>query len=148
MNKHPYIRAYLAGIAVPTAILLVVMSAYTIMRYLLNVPIPIERVIVFPMAAVPNAWGLWNVLYVAFCERRHISLGLFGAALLLVLVPGGYLVARLLHFDIPHIVLMALPFSLPVGAILYYLVWKHIVGFLNALLGVSQTSALATPGRP
>jgi hypothetical protein len=137
MSKHRYIRAYLAGIAVPTVILLVVMSAYTIMRYLLNVPVPIERVIVFPMAAVPNAWGLWNVLYVAFFERRHISLGLFGAALLLLVVPGGYIVTRLLHFDIPHVVLMALPFNLPVGAILYYLAWKHIVGFLNAELEIA-----------
>jgi len=26
MNKHPYLRAYLAGIAVPTAVLLVIMT--------------------------------------------------------------------------------------------------------------------------
>ena len=63
MNKHPYLRAYLAGIAVPTVFLLVGMTAYTVIRYVYAVPIPIERVIVFPMAAVPNAWGLWNVLY-------------------------------------------------------------------------------------
>ena len=66
MNKHPYLRAYLAGIAVPTLFLLVAMTAYTIVRYVYKVPIPIERVIIFPMAAVPNAWGLWNVLYRAF----------------------------------------------------------------------------------
>jgi hypothetical protein len=30
-----------------------------------NVPVPIERVIVFPMAVVPNLWGAWNVLRVA-----------------------------------------------------------------------------------
>lgn len=136
MNKHPYIRAYLAGIAVPTLFLLVVMSAYTTIRHVCQVPISIERVIVFPMAVVPNAWGLWNVLYVAFLERRHIPLGLFGGALLLLLVPGGYVVTRLLNFDIPHFVLVAAPFSLPIALILYYLVWKHIVGFLNAELGI------------
>jgi len=67
MHKHPFLRAYLAGIAIPTAFLLALMTAYTIDRYVYeNVPIPIERVIVFPMAAVPNAWGLWNVIYVPF----------------------------------------------------------------------------------
>ena len=81
MNKHPYLRAYLAGIAVPTVFLLVAMIGYTIVRYVYDVPIPVERVIVFPMAAVPNAWGLWNVLYRAFIADRHISLGVFGGAL-------------------------------------------------------------------
>ncbi|HVH50301.1 MAG TPA: hypothetical protein VM781_01445, partial [Candidatus Bathyarchaeia archaeon] len=62
MNKHPFLRAYLAGIAVPTAFLLVVMTGYTCARYVWDIPAPIERVIVFPMAFVPNLWGLWNVL--------------------------------------------------------------------------------------
>src|SRR5208337_4644748 len=87
MNKHPYLRAYLAGIAVPTVVLLVGMTAYTIIRYVWDVPIPIERVIVFPMAAVPNAWGLWNVLYRACFAGRRVSLGVFGAALLLLVIP-------------------------------------------------------------
>ncbi len=137
MNKHPYLRAYLAGIGVPTVFLLVAMTGYTIVRYVYNVPIPIERVIVFPMAAVPNAWGLWNVLYRAFLAPRHISLGLFGGALPLLLAPSGYLIARLLGFTVPHEVFSVSPFALPVALILYYLVWKHIVGFLNAELGVA-----------
>jgi len=45
------------------------MTSYTVIRYVWDVPIAIERVIVFPMAAVPNAWGLWNVLYRAFFGR-------------------------------------------------------------------------------
>ena len=49
MNRHPYLRAYLAGIACPTVFLLVVMTAYTIIRYVYNVPIPVERVIMFPL---------------------------------------------------------------------------------------------------
>src|SRR5208282_2435250 len=130
MNKHPYLRAYLAGIAVPTVFLLVIMTNYTIIRYVWNVPVPIERVIVFPMAAVPNAWGLWNVLYLAFMGRRGVSLGVFGGALPLLLAPGGYVVTRLLGFMIPHVVLSVAPFALPVGLIVYYLVWKYFVGFL------------------
>lgn len=136
MNKHPYVRAYLAGIAVPTIFLLVVMSAYTVIRYVWAIPIPIERIIVFPMAAVPNAWGLWNVLYVAFVEKRHFSLGLFGGVLPLLLAPGGYVVTRLLSFTVPHEVFEWAPFALPIGLVIYYLVWKYFVGFLNAELGI------------
>lgn len=137
MNKHPYLRAYMAGIAIPTVFLLAVMTSYTIHRYVYDMPIPIERVIVFPMAAIPNAWGLWNVIYVAFLQKRHVSLGLFGGALPLLLVPGGYLVTRLLQFTIPEVVLHALPFALPIALIVYYLAWKYFVGFLNAELGIA-----------
>jgi|SRR5208283_2288275 len=137
MNKHPYLRAYLAGIAVPTVFLLVPITVYTIGRYVYHDPTPIERVIVFPMAVVPNAWGLWNVLYRAFLAPRHAPLGLFGCALPLLLFPFGYLIARLLRFAIPHEVFHAAPFAIPVALIIYYFVWKHIVGFLNAELGVA-----------
>lgn len=137
MNKHPYLRAYMAGIAIPTVFLLFVMTAYTIDRYVYDIAIPIERVIVFPMAAIPNAWGLWNVIYVAFLQKRQVPLGLFGVALPLLLVPGGYLVTRLLNFAIPEFVLHALPFALPIALIVYYLAWKYFVGFLNAELGIA-----------
>lgn len=137
MNKHPFLRAYLAGIAVPTVFLLVAMTVYTIVRFVYDVPIPIERVIVFPMAAVPNAWGLWNVLYRAFIAPRHISLGVFGGALPLLLAPCGYLIARLVGFTVPHEVLSWAPFALPEALIAYYLLWKYFVGFLNAELNVA-----------
>jgi len=137
MNKHPYLRAYLAGIAVPTVFLLLVITGYTVIRYVWDVPIPIERVIVFPMAAVPNAWGLWNVLYRAFFAGRRVSLGVFGGALPLLLAPGGYVVTRLLGFTVPHQVFVVAPFAFPVGLIVYYLVWKYFVGFLNAELGIA-----------
>lgn len=137
MYKHPFLRAYLAGIAIPTAVLIVVVAGYTIIRYVYDFPVPIERVIVFPMAAVPNAWGLWNVLYVAFLEKRHVSLGLFGAVLPLLLAPGGYLVTRVLNFTVPQGVFHVAPFALPIALVLYYLLWKYSVGFLNAELGIS-----------
>ena len=137
MNKHPLLRAYLAGIAVPTAFLLIIMAVYALIRYVYAVPIAVEKVIVFPMAAVPNVWGLWNVLYQALRQRRHFSLGIFGAVLPLLLAPGGYFVTRLLHFSIPPEVLHVAPFALPIGMIVYYLVWKYFVGFLNAELGIA-----------
>ena len=137
MNRHHYLRAYLAGIAVPTVFLLVAMTVYTIVRYGCGMPIPIERLIVFPMALVPNAWGLWNVLYRASGARRHISLGIFGGGLPLLLAPGGYFMARLLNFPVPHVVFSLAPVALPIGLIIYYLLWKHIVGFLNTELEIA-----------
>src|SRR5260370_37199615 len=64
MNQHAYLRAYLAGIAVPTVFLLVVMTGYCVLRYIYHFPVPVERVIVFPMAVVPNACVLWYILFV------------------------------------------------------------------------------------
>jgi hypothetical protein len=136
MQKLTSLRAYLAGSAIPTGTLLLIMTVYTIMRFVYDVPVPVERLIVFPMAAVPNAWGLWNLLWVAVLEKRRISLGIFGGALPLLLIPAGLLVTRLVSFSIPDEVLHYIPFLLVIAPILYYLVWKHFVGFLNAELGL------------
>src|SRR5215467_13594153 len=147
MNKHPYLRAYLAGICVPTIFLVVVATAFTILRYVINIPVPIERVIVFPMAFVPNLWGLWNIVFLVWRDKLHLSLGLHGALLPFLLVPLGFLVTSLLHFSVPALATHVFPFpTLAVIAafcanglaalILYYLAWKYLVGFLNAELGI------------
>jgi hypothetical protein len=137
MNKHPYLRAYLAGIAVPSVFLLVAMTVYATSRYAYNFPVPIERVIIFPMAIVPAAWGMWNVLYVAVFAKRRFPLGLYGSALPLVLIPCAYVVTRLVEFPIPREVASAFPFAAAGALVLYYLVWKYFVGFLNAELGIA-----------
>lgn len=137
MNQHPYLRAYMAGIVVPTLVLLVVMTVFTVARYVCDVPLQIERVIVFPLTAVPNLWGLWNIIYVALLSRRHVSIGLFGAVLPFLLAPGGWLIAHLVGFPIPAVVYRLAPYFFPIGVIAYYLVWKHIVGRLNAIVGIA-----------
>jgi hypothetical protein len=138
MNKHPFLRAYLAGICVPTVFLLVVAAAFTLLRYVYNFAVPIERVIVFPMAFVPNAWGLWNVLFLLWHERLHLPLGLHGALLPFLLAPLGILVTSLLNFSVPSFPLHIFPFAAPIGLIVYYLAWKYLVGALNAELGIGQ----------
>ena len=138
MMKHPYVRAYLGGIAVPTAFLLLVMSGYTFLRYAIDIPLPIERIIVFPMAVVPNLWGLWNVLYLAAFARRNVPLGIYGGILPLLIAPLGYGVARILDFSIPAIVFNAFfPIAFPLTLILYYFAWKYFVGFLNRELSIA-----------
>lgn len=137
MNQHTYLRAYLAGIAIPTPFLLVIITGFCIARYVYNVPIPIERVIIFPMAVVPNVWGLWNVLYLALHSRYNIPIGAHGAVLPFLFAPVGYFVARILGFPIPSFALHAFPIGFLVGVIVYYLAWKHLVSFLNAELSIA-----------
>ena len=133
MNQHPYLRAYMAGIVVPTLLLLLGVTAFTVARYVYEMPLAIERLIIFPMTVVPNLWGLWNVIWVALLARRHVSIGMFGALLPFVLAPGGLLLAHLFRFDIPHLV----PYLFPIGMIIYYLMWKHVVARLNAIIGIA-----------
>ena len=137
MNKHPYLRAYMAGIAVPTFVLLFVMTAYTVFRLIYHFPVPVERFIVFPMAVVPNLWGLWNVLFVAWRRRVRLSLGLHGALLPILLGPLGLLASALLKFSIPGFAAHAFPVLAPLALIVYYFAWKYFVGFLNRVLDLA-----------
>jgi hypothetical protein len=134
----------MAGIVVPTVFLLIIMCIYAYNRYYFEVssqfviPLPsapLDRAILFPMAVVPNVWGAWNMLYLALRSRVRLSLGLHGALLPLVLMPAGYALARSLDvFDIQW--QYALP-MVPVGMAIYFLLWKHVVGFLNREVGVA-----------
>jgi hypothetical protein len=45
-------------------------------------------------------------------------------------------VAGILHFQIPAIAGHVFPFAVPFVLIIYYLAWKHLVGSLNAELGI------------
>jgi hypothetical protein len=145
--NHPYLRAYMAGIVVPTAFLLVPMTAFTLLRFVFEVPVPIERVVVFPMALIPNLFGLWNILYVALRSRRRLSIGAHGALLPFVLIPVGLtlgMVLGVIRVDqdgVQAFQAVRLPYArgvfvLLVVVIVYYLVWKYIIGFLNDLVGI------------
>jgi hypothetical protein len=137
MNQHPYLRAYMAGIVVPTVLLLVAATAFTILRYVYNVPIPLERVIVFPMAFVPNIWGLWNVLFVVLRPRWQHPIGLHGALLPFLLAPLGMVLTSVLNFQIPGFATHFLPIAAPIALIIYYLSWKYLVGSLNRIVNLA-----------
>jgi hypothetical protein len=136
VNKHPYLRAYLAGIAVPTMFMVMVLISFILARFVYQVPIAIERLLVFPMAAVPNLWGLWNMLYVRLNPRYRLPLGIHGAALVLLLAPIGLTLAKALDIWIVTPTPTLIVTVLPVVLVVYYLAWKQIVGFFNQLLGV------------
>lgn len=144
MRTHPYVRAYMAGIVVPTLFLLVVVAIDAYQKYYFEVsnqfviPLasrPLERALLFPMAVVPNVWGLWNMLYLRLRRRVPLSLGAHGALLVVFLIPGGIGLARL--FDTFAIQWQfALP-MFPIGMAVYYLAWKHVVAFLNEEMGIA-----------
>lgn len=144
MRPHPYLRAYMAGIVVPTLFLLVTVVVQAFRSYYFEVPsqfvlgypaLPLDRAFLFPMAVVPNAWGLWNVLYLALRSRVRLPVGVFGSLLVLVLVPAGVALTRL--FDTFTIQMdLAVP-MIPIGMGVYYLAWKYAVGPLNAEVGIA-----------
>jgi hypothetical protein len=137
MNQHPYLRAYMAGVVVPTIFLLVGATVFAMARYVYNFPVPVERVIVFPMAFVPNAWGLWNVLFVAFRSRLQIPIGLHGALLPFLLAPLGIVLLSILNFSIPGFATRFFPIVAPLVLIAYYLAWKYLVGSLNRIVNLA-----------
>ena len=75
----------------------------------------------FPMAVVPNTWGLWNMLYLRL--RPRVSLGLFGALLVPLLIPGGIALAAVFDTFTTQWQ-FALP-MFPVGMAVSYLAWKY-----------------------
>jgi len=137
MNKHSYLRAYMAGIVPPTIFFLVIATVFYMWRYVYDVPVPVERVLIFPMAVVPNLWGLWNVLFIASHERTHLSIGVHGALLPFVLGPLGILLTHALDFPAVPYAGRIFPIAAPIALIAYYLVWKYLVSFFNGVLAIA-----------
>ncbi|MGO9340596.1 MAG: hypothetical protein ACLPY1_24245 [Terracidiphilus sp.] len=148
MNTHPFLRAYLAGIFLPTLVLPILLTVFIVARIVIQVPVPIEQVMIFPMAIVPSLFGLWNMLYLASHTSVHHPIGLHGAVLPLLMAPIGALVAT--HLNVLEIgshgvvwfQTCAVPYFLVAPGFLfamaaYYLVWKYIVGNLNRVLGIA-----------
>lgn len=148
MNSHPYLRAFLAGAFVPTLGLPVMLTGFILLRLALDLPFPFERGLVFPMALVPSLWALWNMLWLGSHSRTGLPIGIHGAILPLLLLPGGATLATSLgilalgangvtwfhSFYIPYAVIGGFFLGALIG---YYLAWKYIVGFLNRTLEIA-----------
>ena len=130
---HPYLRAYLSGIALPTMVIPFVILILSIAGPTSH-DFHIEDVVIFPIGLVPNAWGLWNMLFVWVQRRREIPVGVHGALLAVVIAPLAYSVQLALGKMIWTPELFAIGF--PISIVAYYLAWKLVVGRLNNLLGV------------
>src|SRR5215469_13328379 len=144
MSNHPYLRAYMAGISVPTPLLLIPLTLFFIARFVYNIPVPVERVIIFPMAIIPNLFGAWNMLHLASRSRTRLPLGIHGAILPFIIAPAGFFLGRslgFLHttsFGLVQIHYAFLAIVFPVALVIYYLVWKYLIGFFNHVVGIAE----------
>jgi hypothetical protein len=148
MNTHPYLRAYMAGIFVPTFVLPLILTVFIVARIVLKVPVPIEQAMIFPMAVVPMLFGLWNALWLCSHTRTGLPIGVHGAILPLLLMPAGACVGSCLGvltlgpggvtwFQACQVPYAYFAIFLLAGIAVYYLIWKYIVGFLNRVLGIA-----------
>ena len=146
-SAYPYVRAYMAGVTLPTIFLLVILGIFVLVRLILQVPVPLERIIVFPMAMVPNVFGLWNMLYLRLRQTRQISIGAWGALLPFLLAPLGATVACSLgflstsangvqYFGVIHASYGLLALNFCIAVVIYYLGWKYLVNFFNRVVGI------------
>ena len=150
MNPHPYLRAYLAGVFVPTLVLaLDSCHLHHCCALCLGVPFPIERFIIFPMSVVPRSSASGTCFTSArmrapICPRsswRHpafpwASHRRFQLPIVLACWQFGaerrHLVSGPVNFPT-----RSSPCGFLAGVAFYYLVWKYIVGFLNRVLGIT-----------
>jgi hypothetical protein len=148
MNTHPYLRAYLAGIFVPTLVLPLLLTVFIVVRIVLKVPVPIEQAMIFPMAVAPSLFGLWNMLYLASHTQTRMPIGLHGAILPLLMMPTGALVGSSLGvlvlgahgvtwFQACEVSYALIALFLLAALAAYYLLWKYVVGYLNRVLGIA-----------
>jgi hypothetical protein len=90
---------------------------------------PGHAVPVVPVVLLPIVWGAWNLLW----ARRHppLSIGVWGAVLGLAAAAGinAYLLATRVWFGAAALLLVFLP-------VVYWLLWRLVVGPLNEALGV------------
>ncbi len=132
MGWHRYLRAYMAGIVVPTVTTFLV--APFVVWHFFRIPDTLERAMLFPIAVNPLMWGAWNGLYTVIRRTHRVSIGWFGAALPLLLVPVGALLARYLH--ISAVTPMRAAAVLPPTMLAYYVIWRYVVAFLNGVVGL------------
>ena len=148
MNKHPFVRAYMAGAIVPTIFMLAIITVFFVVRYIYAAPVPVERAIIFPMAFVPNLFGFWNMFYLWLKPRPHLPIGCHGALLPILLVPLGATGAVKLEFleigvkgvrwfQLPVVPWAFVASALVCALVIYYLIWKYLVGFFNRVVEVA-----------
>ena len=143
MSKHVYLRAYMAGVTVPSVLLVFKLVCFcvfiTFVTFVRHFPLPVERAMVFSMALGPLLWGLWNMLYVALRRRGYLfPLGLHGAVFPLLVGPFESATVRAFGFDIPRSGPAVFLFGVVIAMVFNYLLWKYLVGFFNELAGIGS----------
>ena len=97
--------------------------------------------------------SLWAIglrmLHLASRSTTHLPLGIHGAILPFILAPLGFLLGRSLgflkatdhgfiYFGVLNVPYGHVAIVFPVVLIVYYLVWKYLIGFFNQVAGVAE----------
>lgn len=127
-----YVRAFIAGIIVPSVLLpfVLLIAVLNGRGAVLTVPI---------LHFIPMFWGIWNVLYFAFKDslpnQLDLRLLLTGAAL-------GLLVAILGVFWVHLPTMMGMDqleyYPLLAAPIIYAILWRFVVKPFNDLMGLDS----------
>ena len=128
---YPYLRAYLAGIALPTMVIPLVVAGLALYQPATAVSRGGSHHL--PDRTCANAWGLWNMFYIWVCRHRELPIGVFGAVLVFLIAPAGFAPAGGADKVVwtPALVAVGLP-----AYRLLRIAWKHVVARLNDLLGI------------
>lgn len=133
-TKH--LHAYLAGAAVPTVLLPVMLVTYCAVRSQINPDIGLERMMQFPLALAPLVWGVWNVVWASQPEQQRLPLGVHGAVVPVVLAPLAVWGYESLGVKLPEGAVGFIGPGIPLMMALYFVLWRTVVGRLNKLLDV------------
>ena len=133
---HPYVRAYLTGVALPTLVVCLAGSIAVLSFDRLDPPL--QRALLLPIVTNPVVWGIWNVVWVALGPRRRVEIGWHGAMLAVLLIGVGvWLAARL---DVSQVTPQRGAIVLIPTGLAYYVLWRYGVSFPNALVGLDASS--------
>src|SRR5262245_55823528 len=129
MRSYRYVRAYLAGIALPTLVVCVAGSITVV--FFDRLEPAVQRALFLPIAAIPVLWGIWNVVWVALGPRWRLRIGWHGAILPALLIGVGVLLAG--RLDLSDVTPLRGRTVLAPTGIAYYVLWRYGVSFLNSL---------------
>jgi hypothetical protein len=126
MLRRRELLAYLIGAGVAGTLLV---GPYALRVVAGAVFMPGRAVPVVPVVLLPILWGLWNLLWAR--RNPRLSIGAWGAVFGFAVAAGvnGYLWAAGVWFRAAALLLVFLP-------VLYWLLWRLVVGPLNEALGV------------
>jgi hypothetical protein len=137
MRAHRYVRAYLAGVALPT--LVVCTAGLIAVVFFDRFDAPVQRALLLPIATNPVLWGVWNVVWVALGPRWRVQIGWHGAMLAVLLIGIGVVLAT--RLNVSEVTPQRSGAVLIPTAVAYYLLWRYAVGFLNSLVGLDGLHA-------
>jgi hypothetical protein len=118
--------AYLVGAGTAGTVLI---APYALRVVAQGMFVPARAIPLTPVVLLPILWGLWNLVWAR--RQPPVSIGVWGAVLGLLAASGinAYFLAVAAWFPAVALLLAFMP-------VVYWLVWRLVVGPINEALGV------------